>query len=179
MGANAATIQNLISRHSGPHIRSPSSQHLSNTISRQVHNADFSSDSSSLSGSQSSSAGSPPTSGSAGSSSFTDPGASRRAVAADPDSDTIASDTNGDVDDQTEDLDAQSLDGVLSTTVSVLFFYLILTLPYLFRFRIMAQRVRRCESRRRLHSVAGKRPCRWMRPMTVAIPRLLRRPHLG
>ena len=101
MGANAATIQNLISRHSGPHIRSPS-QHLNNPISRQVHNADFSSDSSPLPGSQSSSVASPPTSGSAVAAS------SRRALAADPDTDV-----NGDVDDQAEDVDV--LDGGLTT----------------------------------------------------------------
>ncbi len=116
MGANAATIQNLISRHSGPHIRSPS-QHLNNPISRQVHNADFSSDSSPVSGSQSSSPGSPPTSGS--SSSFTDPAPSRRslslrAVTADPENDTIVSDANGDVDNQAEDLDALTTVSALS-----------------------------------------------------------------
>jgi len=119
MGANAATIQNLISRHSGPHIRSPS-QHLNNPISRQVHNADFSSDSSPLPGSQSSSDASPPTSGSAAAS-------SRRAVAADPDTDA-----NGDVDDQGEDVDA--LDGVL-TTVSCFILYLILNPSLSFSFQ--------------------------------------------
>lgn len=127
MGANAATIHNHQSRHSGPLIRSPSNGLVSHT-GRQVHNADFSSDSSGpISGSQSPSEAYSSADGSTPAPS-SDIAPLRRSLgriaaraieAAEPESDAILLD--GNVDDQSGDLDVQNLD---PTSVSVYVYFL-------------------------------------------------------